>query len=160
MQTFAPYDNIQRSMQALDYRRLGKQRVETKQILKTLTIPLLIKAIPVHYDFAKLGITGEQYARGHAGWQNHPATLQWVGYETALALYHDLCIEEWVTRGYNNTMPFMLPDCDKVVMPNWWDDEKFHSSHRSNLLRKDPIFYGKYGWKDDPTQEYYWPSQH
>jgi hypothetical protein len=32
-----------------------------------------------------------------------------------------------------------------------------HSSHRANLLRKDPNFYGKYGWQESPEIPYFWP---
>ena len=43
MQTFLPYPDFARSAQALDMRRLGKQRVEVLQILGTLC-----EARPVH----------------------------------------------------------------------------------------------------------------
>lgn len=36
MQTFLPYVNFAESAKCLDYRRLGKQRVEAKQILDVL----------------------------------------------------------------------------------------------------------------------------
>ena len=35
--------------------------------------------------------------------------------------------------------------------------KKIHASHRSNLLRKDPEFYGKYGWTEPDNLEYIWP---
>lgn len=34
MQTFLPYPNFEKSLNCLDYRRLGKQRVEAMQLLK------------------------------------------------------------------------------------------------------------------------------
>ena len=39
MQTFLPYDDFEKTAQCLDRLRLGKQRVETLQILKALLIP-------------------------------------------------------------------------------------------------------------------------
>ena len=36
MQTFLPYPDFQISASVLDYRRLGKQRVECKQLLTAL----------------------------------------------------------------------------------------------------------------------------
>lgn len=36
MQTFLPYEDYEESAKSLDYRRLGKQRVETYQLLKVL----------------------------------------------------------------------------------------------------------------------------
>ena len=38
MQTFLPFPDFKMSAQVLDYKRLGKQRVEALQILKTLKI--------------------------------------------------------------------------------------------------------------------------
>ena len=51
MQTFLPYKSFKDSFKVLDYRRLGKQRVEAYQILNVL-----------------LGRTKTK------GWSNHPAT--------------------------------------------------------------------------------------
>ena len=36
-------------------------------------------------------------------------------------------------------------------------DPAFHASHRSNLLRKDPTYYGAFGWAEDATLPYVWP---
>lgn len=55
MQTFLPYSDFRRTARVLDVRRLGKQRVETLQILRALTF--------------------DDY-----GWRNHPAVTMWVGY--------------------------------------------------------------------------------
>lgn len=135
MQTFLPYSDFRKSFQVLDYKRLGKQRVEAKQILNAL-------------EKRAQGIT--------SGWTNHPATVMWEGYEEALQLYHDLCIDEWVSRGYNNNMP-KFDASVYPTMPKWLGNENFHSSHKSNLLRKDPVFYGKYNWVEPDNLEYIWP---
>jgi hypothetical protein len=42
--------------------------------------------------------------------------------------------------------------------PPWLGLEIYHASHRSNLLRKDPVWYGKFGWIESPDLPYYWPS--
>jgi hypothetical protein len=34
--------------------------------------------------------------------------------------------------------------------------EDFHESHRSNLLRKDPDHYYKFGWTEPTNLEYVW----
>ncbi len=39
MQTFTPYADFDASVQALDQKRLGKQRVEVIQIVRALTVP-------------------------------------------------------------------------------------------------------------------------
>ena len=131
MQTFLPLPEMGRSVRCLDYRRLGKQRVEALQILNAL--------------------------RGKSkGWTNHPATKMWRGYEAALAFYKDLCIEERQRRGYINTMQKEKSHrC--IRLPEWFGREEFHASHRSNLLRKDPEFYGKLGWTESPNLPYVWP---
>ena len=137
MQTFLPYEDFTLSAQCLDYRRLGKQRVEALQIFNAL------EGIPTK--------SGRQYT----GWLNHPAVTMWRGYEEALLLYRNKMIEEWILRGYNNTME-MVGVSDDVEMPHWLGNEKLHSSHRSNLLRKDFEFYSQYGWRETPNLEYYW----
>ena len=137
MQTFLPTEDFRESAQILDYKRLGKQRVEALQIYNALcNIP------------TKSG-------RSYRGWLNHPAVLMWKGYEEALILYRNAMIEEWILRGYNNTME-MYSVGSNVKMPYWIGDDRVHSSHRSNLLRKDFDFYSKYGWKEPLNIEYFW----
>ena len=125
MQTFLPYESFRESAKVLDWRRLGKQRVEGMQIIKA--------------------ITGEKRLDGkpYKGWLRHPAVLMWDGYVEALLLYKNKMIEEWILRGYNNTMELVgLPD--SIEMPPWLGDDRVHASHRSNLLRKDFNYYSKY----------------
>jgi hypothetical protein len=45
---------------------------------------------------------------------------------------------------------------DQVVLPKWFGNETFHSSHRANLLKKDPEFYSKYQWSENPNDPYVW----
>ena len=133
MQTFLPYPNFQRSAIVLDRQRLGKQRVEGYQILRTL-----------------VGIS--------TGWSNHPATRMWRGYTPALRHYTQVCIDEWLHRGYKNTivLPDALPTDDKGYPP-WLGDPTIHASHRSNLLRKMPQHYACYGWTEPSDLPYVWP---
>ena len=132
MQTFLPYKDFNKSLQSLDWRRLGKQRVEAHQILNVLLERTDTK-----------------------GWRNHPITKMWAGYESALQLYFNLCVYEWVRRGYNNNME--LENVPYVIKyPEWLGNESFHSSHRANLLRKDLEYYSKQGWTEDSTNPYVW----
>ena len=110
MQTFLPNSDFKTSVKCLDNMRLGKQRVEAMQILNALL-----------------------YGKG---WVNHPATKMWKGYEPALMYYHDLAIQEWVCRGFNNTMTEYEPDVLTIIYPPWFGNEDFHKSHQSNLMRK------------------------
>ena len=131
MQTFLPYSNFQKSAKCLDYRRLGKQRVEAKQILNALQ--------------------GK-----NRGWRNHPATKMWKDYIPALKMYHNIMVTEWINRGYNNSMHFEKVS-QPIVLPFWLGDMVFHASHRSNLLRKDSNFYGKFNWVEPLNLPYIWP---
>jgi hypothetical protein len=87
----------------------------------------------------------------------------WGGHEDALALYGLAMCDEWVARGGADTV------ADSIVAelgrrprrnarrPPWLGDEALHRSHRSNLLRKEPEWYGRL-WPDEPDDlEYVWP---
>ena len=130
MQTFLPTTDFEECARVLDWRRLGKQRVEAQQILNAL--------------------------RRGGGWKNHPAVRMWRGYIPALTAYRNAMITEWKRRGYNNTMRRTRARAP-VVMPPWLGDDALHASHRSNLLRKLPDHYGKLGWTEPPTLPYVWP---
>ena len=150
MQTFLPLPDFTQSFKVLDYRRLGKQRVETKQILKALG------AYPVDLMSEDEALRYEKKTK--AGWGNHPATKMWKGYEQSLIVYHNECILEWVDRGYKNTMP-LIPNTGTITDPSWLGDPSFHQSHRSNLIRKDPEYYrDQVGWTDPDDLDYIWPE--
>lgn len=147
MQTFLPYASFSRSASVLDDKRLGKQRVEAYQILKALTVP------------------------GY-GWQAHPAVLQWRGYEQALVVYAFYICAEWQDRGFRDTMQDKIfKDFSLAVgggkvefqqscrMPPWLGNPKYHRSHRSNLLRKNPQHYRKYWPRLRDDLLYWWPSK-
>ena len=136
MQTFLPYANFKESASVLDWRRLGKQRVEGMQIIKA--------------------ITGEKRLDGkpYKGWINHPASVMWKPYPEALKHYTNIMITEWMRRGYNNNME--IYDFNSMVKPHWLGKESFHSSHRANLLRKDHEYYSQFEWDENPESPYVW----
>lgn len=142
MQTFLPYPDFAASAAALDRARLGKQRVETLQILRALVIP----------DY---------------GWQNHPAVRMWMGHIPALAAYGAAMADEWLQRGgADTTRPQIMefaPELwaeqpQKAEMPPWLGDEDLHRSHRSNLIRKDPEFYRSAFASIPDDLPYVWPE--
>jgi hypothetical protein len=45
---------------------------------------------------------------------------------------------------------------ESIIVPKWFGFEDFHSSHRANLLKKEPEFYNKYGWQENPQDPYVW----
>jgi hypothetical protein len=137
MQTFLPYFDFRKSFEVLDTKRLGKQRVEAYQIISAIT--------------GRPRKDGKPYK----GWVSHPCSIMWKDNVNALKHYFNVCVEVWIERGYKNTMEFEKID-GEVILPDWIGFEPFHSSHRANLLKKDPEFYVKFGWIEDPTDPYLW----
>lgn len=131
----------------LDKKRLGKQRLEAKQIINLLE----------RYDE-----TGEL----SGGFSNHPATRMWLGYTDALKVYFNLCVDEWINRGGKNTMELYDVDVDKYrivqcsfdfftgkaefqedfdefCFPVWFSYPPLILSHLASLIRKDEEFYSQ-----------------
>ena len=136
MQTFLPYADYSASVMALDNKRLGKQRVEAWQIYRAITDP----------DY---------------GWQNHPAVNMWRGYEDALVKYGLFSCIEWINRGHNgakmlgNFVPLYV---SIVEHPPWLGNHDFHTSHQSNLVRKDSSHYGPMFPSVPDNLPYWWPT--
>ena len=144
MQTFLPYRAFSRSAAVLDTARLGKQRVETLQVLRALTLP----------DY---------------GWQRHPVVVMWHGRVPALVAYGLACVEAWTAQGRADTTAAQIAEfAPEVVgvpqdelaqagmLPRWLGKRALHLSHRSALVRKDPAFYRPV-FGDVPDVPYLWP---
>lgn len=134
MQTFLPYSDFRKTAQVLDYKRLGKQRVEAMQLLK-------------------------------GDWPHHPASKMWRGYEFTLTNYAIIICDEWILRGYKDTCKVKIlrifrdkyyGRC-KTSSPKWLGDPKFHLSHQSNLVRKNPEYYQKFFPDVKGGLPYIWP---
>jgi hypothetical protein len=138
MQTFLPYPDFKKSLESLDNRRLGKQRVETYQLIAGLE--------------GRLTKAGKPYSKGRV---NHPISQMFRNNLPALKQYLNDSIDVWVARGKNNTMKKEIIE-EEIIMPDWFGNEEFHRSHRANLLRKDAEYYGAHGWSDDSTLPYRW----
>lgn len=138
MQVFLPYPDFKKSLESLDNKRLGKQRVETYQLIAGL------EGRPTK--------TGKPYSKGRV---NHPISQMFRDNLPALKQYLNDSIDVWVARGKNNTMQKEVIE-EEIVMPHWFGNEEFHRSHRANLLRKDAEYYGAHGWSDDSTLPYRW----
>ncbi|TWG26078.1 MSMEG_6728 family protein [Actinoplanes teichomyceticus] len=150
MQTFLPYPDFLESAAVLDARRLGKQRVETIQVLRGLTVP------------------------GY-GWRNHPAVVMWRGYEEALVRYGLAMCEIWTATGRADTCAATLtadlraykgitvvrsqPELARVVaLPPWLGHPELHRSHQSALIRKDPDTYRPIFGDVPDDLPYFWPG--
>lgn len=148
MQTFLPCASFKKSAACLDNKRLGKQRVECKQILLALGVPI-----------------GE-HAPYESKWRHHPAVLMWRGFEQQLIVYSAVICAEWRQRGFRDKLflEFMAAydktaATNRLPYPDWFGSKTFHAGHRSNLLRKDFKHYRKYGWREPIDLPYFWPVQ-
>ena len=146
MQTFLPVADFAETARLLDSPRLGKQRVETLQVLRALELP----------DY---------------GWANHPAVTMWRGRTAGLVVYGLAMVRAWRERGFADSTEALIaefaPDAAGLsqgeaaaagLLPSWVGDEELHLSHRSNLLAKDREFYRPRFPGDPDDLPYVWPG--
>jgi hypothetical protein len=129
----------------LDDKRLGKQRVEAKQLIDILE------------ELDATGIITKK------GWVKHPALKSWIGYTNHLKVYFNIIVREWIRRGFNNTMllyqidesPYNVVPCffngrtayydnskfNQYSFPFWVSFPPFYMSHQASLCRKNPKHY-------------------
>lgn len=131
MQTFLPFKSFNRSAEILDNKRLNKQILEGYQILKVLS-------------------NDDPFA----AWRNHPAVLMWKGHETALYNYVMAMAKEATLRGIKtdknkaNIQELKTAKSHRWnnAKPKWYGSkvllDRITESHRANLYKKDPGFYG------------------
>ncbi len=149
----------------LDYKRLGKQRVEAKQIIDILE----------YYD--------ENGEMPDAGWTNHKVTKMWIGHTKALKVYFNYVVRQWVKRGYKNNYEYYdVEDCeiieckfdgtrakfskkaDENTFPIWYSFPPFYLSQRAALIMKEKDYYEDI-FLDDEVEPYMykgylWPSDY
>lgn len=151
MQTFLLYKAKERSIQEilnvfkktaliLDNKRLGKQRVEARDILVILgnKKPSWMSKKQFHFLLRR--------------YSNHPAVKQWKDSEYFLFMYLVFIVFYWKFKGYKDNC---LKQAEKFVFketklflnnkfPEFVFNQRFITAHRSNLLRKDLIYYRKF----------------
>jgi len=145
--TFLPYASLEATTRTLDFRRLGKQRVEAWQIWNVLT-----KAESVHPPPPGLGTSTWAAKRAwmleasgrwkettgkRLGWAMHPAVILWVGYRDGLAVYYNAMLKGWEARGGRNTLLRFLPVPATASLPPWTSSPRVHNAFRWQLLRKE-----------------------
>jgi hypothetical protein len=95
----------------------------------------------------------------------------WNNYDMALFSYLEAIKDECINRGIQteknwNAILTMHQNNwyrgDSIVMPPWWGDERVHQSHRNNLYRKDPEYYGHFSQEKFISCcdkcNYFWPT--
>lgn len=116
MQVFMPYKSIIESVRCLDYRRLGKQRIEIKYMLEMLY--------------------------GMWAYRKHPVVEMWEDYYVFLEIIYSASVREWISRGHTNTLPIELEFVTgPVVLPPWLEDYTYQ--YKGLLLYKDYDYYSK-----------------
>lgn len=113
--TFILTDDPKECAKRLDPKRLGKQRVEAFQIIKVLI----------------------NKSTGHS---NHPCTKMWQEHLDGLKYYTNCMIDEWISRGYKNTM-LKYDNVDASSLPWWYSNKQIHYANMASLVRKDPNYY-------------------
>ena len=130
MQVFRPYIDHEKSARFLDDLRLGKQRVETKQVILAI--------------LRKLGILGD----GKTGWLNHPIVLMYFNngrpYLDDLIKYFYAVVDEWGRRGFVNNIS--LSNVEPLIKYVDYEygtpvSEVMAREYRRVLLLKDPCYY-------------------
>lgn len=163
-------DSFNKTAKTLDYKRLGKQRVEAMQLLNVLLYrikldteykthqevkELLIKYDEINWPFKPTyKYTKKILEKGML--KHSPALKMWIGYVEELKLYFNCIVKEWKSRGYKNNLPLEIVDESSLRIPPFLQNEDFIKIQRQNLIRKDKNYYGEI-WKDlEETEGYLW----
>jgi hypothetical protein len=163
LNTFLPFPDYRCSAAALDKKRLGKQRLEGVQLVNLIeNISYLgdyyknpvptdpydgydwIRRVVKLYENDPLKPTTRITSIGETkkiklGYITHPIVLTWLHHINSLKEYIDCCIDEWVARGYNNTM--LRFGVTQAPRPKWADDPYIHQTHLVNLFYKEYLSY-------------------
>ena len=152
MQNFMPYSDFAKVAICLDYKRLGKQRLESRD---TIYLCYRHKGFDKRIEFGKSDKQAEYLWRRY---KNHPAVLMWISHINCLKKYYNTILQEWIDRDYKNNQKFMKIN-GKIIYPDFLFSKKFIKSHRSNLLRKNFEYYSKFGWNVKSNLPYIWPMK-
>jgi len=138
MMTFLPFADFKASAEALDTKRLQNQRTEARFVLEWLENR--------GFDLRAYG-----------------AARMWKGYKDALAAYYNACLDAYEAHGYVNGPTMQRAAVpEKVEMPPWLGDERFHAAQRAQLLLKKPEYYAEKGWDATPPElgvDYVYPKK-
>lgn len=89
----------------------------------------------------------------------------WAEHKIALLVYASVICREWKARGFRDRLEKeflaayarLRPTIVINSYPPWFGLHELHASHRSNLLRKDSVHYGRFGWAEPDNLPYVWP---
>lgn len=118
MQIFLPYTDIINVAKCLDKRRLHKQIVECKQIIKA--------------------ITGESEA-----WKNHPIVKMYSNDLEFVKMYLGVLEEYWENNGEATKNLVMLNEVARIKLPSFINNE-YLATMKGRLYVKDPVHYADF----------------
>lgn len=129
MQTFITSHIFADAAASLDRLRLGKQRVEAKQIL-----------------LANLRLEDSDKTPFYSRVRKHPVARAWKGFEFYLAEYGKVICTEWTRRGYKDTLWQFFYDLALAASvtndyKKWWKDPKTVRFYQALLHHKSPELY-------------------
>lgn len=185
--TFLPYPSFEESARVLDWRRLGKQRVEAQQILRVLEdLEVVAQALRLRYEggsvsqyirnvvsrYRALPCLLVQKTNGTLYWQ--PRIIQFEGRPIKLGWVNHAATRMWFghlgsLRLYLHAMitewvrrgfknTMSLPALsNNITHPPWLGLPDFHLSHQGNLIRKDPTHYSPLFPHVSASNTYVWP---
>ena len=143
--TFITSPSLEKCAKNLDNLRLGKQRVECIQLISFIE------------------------NTNNKGFKNHPVLIMWKEHVTALKVYCNFMIREFIARGFENTIPIYELDetkivfydnifneetglteiikpqieKDSIVFPIWFNWNPLILTHQASLLKKNNNYYSK-----------------
>jgi hypothetical protein len=126
----------------LDSRRLWKQCLEAKTLLKILwkLEAASDEQAPQDGSWREKKLWRDnalKKSREKIGWANHHAVTLWIGFSEALAHYYNCHVIEWEARGYNNNSQELIQLPEEVYVPFWTQLHSFHQNHRAALIEKE-----------------------
>jgi len=131
MQIFLPFADFIKSLNALDSKRLGKQRLEAFELWMVITGRVT-----------------------KSGWLRHPLVRMWKGFEVAIREYICKSVEIFGSRKTKDGKRFfdntkMLEYIDKydlkvksnevIALPDFVGKDEFHDSHKAMLYHKGKL---------------------
>ncbi len=186
MKTFLVDSDFQKSASLLDWRRLGKQRVEAYQLLRIIlilrqfhrffklpdpknkdefsrNINLYLKRSYIEFYFDEdNNIKYRVNIKKKLGFANHPEVWSWYYHPDALKYYINCHVDQWVKRGYKNNME-TYENVENSERPKWTFSDKIFINHKQSLLnkeilRKEKTWYVNLWPEIGQFDDYIWPD--
>lgn len=183
--TFLTDSDFSISAKSLDKRRLWKQILEAKQILRLIEniwfvssvfgLPgpksetpedrkIFIRSVVSEYKkedrhTLRYDDRENKIVKISFGFCYHPAVSMWLFYPSALVEYINAHIQEFHNRG-GKPLDFLplLSEETNFSRPDWTFSSDFHNRHKASLCRKDYAYYVPiFGNSVDLTLPYSWP---